>query len=72
MDDHKGKGVDLEEFNKILRMYYEMRKCDPDTGLPKTDELERLGLHDVARKLRALEGAEAGEAEVHGEGAPAG
>ena len=69
---HKGKGVDLEEFNKILRMYYEMRKCDPDTGLPKTDELERLGLHDVARKLRALEGAEPGEAEVHRESASAG
>ena len=49
---HKGKGVDLAEFEKILIMYYKLRKCDPDTGYPEKEELIRLGLDDVEERLR--------------------
>lgn len=49
---HKGKGVDLIQFEKILVGYYNMRKCDPDSGYPNSDELQRLGLEDVDKKLR--------------------
>ena len=49
---HKGKGVDLIEFEKILVQYYQLRKCDPDTGYPESEELKRLGLDDVEERLR--------------------
>ena len=49
---HKGQGVNLEEFEKILVQYYTLRKCDLDTGYPKSEELKRLGLDDVEEKLR--------------------
>jgi len=51
---HKGKGVDLTQFSKVVTAYYKLRKCDPNTGLPATAELKRLGLDDVAAKVTAL------------------
>ena len=51
---HKGKGVDLAQFSKVVTAYYKLRKCDPNTGLPATAELSRLGLDDVAAKVTAL------------------
>jgi aldehyde:ferredoxin oxidoreductase len=35
--------------------YYELRGCDPQTGVPKREVLEKLGLKDMADKLDKLD-----------------
>ncbi len=49
----KGSVCRLEE---MLPEYYVLRGWDPETGLPRKETLERLGLHGVADRLtKALE-----------------
>jgi aldehyde:ferredoxin oxidoreductase len=47
----KGMVVDHGEFEKMKDEYYEIRGWDIPTGLQRQDQLEELGLGDVARTL---------------------
>lgn len=47
----KGKGVELEKLDYVREKYYELRGCDPDTGIPKRSVLEKLDLKEVADRL---------------------
>ncbi|MCX5898722.1 MAG: hypothetical protein NTY29_11070 [Proteobacteria bacterium] len=40
----KGKALDKEKFEQLLDEYYELRGWDRDTGFPKKEKLEELGL----------------------------
>ncbi|MEW6440329.1 MAG: aldehyde ferredoxin oxidoreductase N-terminal domain-containing protein [bacterium] len=58
-DGHfKGKywASDLEGSLQVGLDYSNLWGCDPDTGLPLSSELERLGLKDVAERLRSALG----------------
>ena len=44
--------IDMVKYNKILDAYYENRGWHKDTGIPKPEHLEKLGLPDVAKKIR--------------------
>lgn len=56
-DDHfdpgckKPQGYNEEEYDKMLSRYYELHGWDPDTGIPRRDTLEELGLKNVADDL---------------------
>ena len=45
--------VDRNEFEKMKDEYYEIRGWDVSTGLLKRENLEALGLHEVADTLEA-------------------
>jgi aldehyde:ferredoxin oxidoreductase len=47
--------MDLEKSETVGEEYCELRRCDPDTGLPTKEELERLGLAEVADLLEEHE-----------------
>jgi aldehyde:ferredoxin oxidoreductase len=42
---------DLARHHELLDSYYPLHACDPETGIPTRNELERLGLKDVAEVL---------------------
>jgi aldehyde:ferredoxin oxidoreductase len=44
--------IDSKKYNKILDAYYKVRGWDKKTGIPKQDHLKKLGLGDVAKKLK--------------------
>ncbi len=51
-----GRVADPQEYEVILRTYYERRGWDPETGIPRRETLINDGLEDVARELeRSLE-----------------
>ena len=45
------KGLDPEKFRALLSRYYEYRGWDAETGWPKRERLEAVGLADVADDL---------------------
>jgi aldehyde:ferredoxin oxidoreductase len=51
----KGQQWDLEKSETVGEEYCELRGCDPDTGVPTKEELERLGLGEVADILEEHE-----------------
>jgi aldehyde:ferredoxin oxidoreductase len=55
-----------EALEKMKTEYYELRGCDPATGVPRREELEKRGLSDLADRLDELDlrpgAAAAGEA----------
>lgn len=59
---HKGNAIDLEKSAEVGAEYCSHRGCDPATGLPLREELERLGLGDVATRLGPLLAGPAPEA----------
>jgi aldehyde:ferredoxin oxidoreductase len=44
-----------EALEKMKTEYYELRGCDPATGVPRREALEKLGLNDLADRLDKLE-----------------
>jgi len=44
-----------EALEKMKSEYYELRGCDPATGAPRREELEKLGLDDLADRLDELD-----------------
>jgi aldehyde:ferredoxin oxidoreductase len=44
--------LERDRYDRILDEWYAMRGCDPQTGIPTAEELERCGLQDVAEDLR--------------------
>jgi len=48
-----GAKLDIDKFNALLDMYYEMRGWD-ERGVPKRSTLEKLGLGFVAEKLSSI------------------
>ncbi len=44
--------IDSKKYNKILDAYYKVRGWDKKTGIPKQDHLKKLGLGNVAKKLK--------------------
>jgi aldehyde:ferredoxin oxidoreductase len=49
-----GKAWDESGSEQVGREYCEIRGCDPETGIPELDELNRLGLDDMANKLKGI------------------
>jgi len=49
-----GRPTDSEELKKVQDDYCRMRGYDPETGIPTREELEKLGLKDVADKLESV------------------
>jgi aldehyde:ferredoxin oxidoreductase len=49
-----GRPTDPEELKKVQDDYCRMRGYDPETGIPTREELEKLGLKDVADKLESV------------------
>jgi aldehyde:ferredoxin oxidoreductase len=50
----KGKVVDKDDFARMRRQYYEIRRWDADTGLQTAAGLRDLGLDDVASGLASI------------------
>ena len=48
---HKKSAVDREKFEKLMDEYYELRGWDIETGLLKKENLERLGVSEIAEVL---------------------
>jgi len=48
----KGRILPRKDFERMLREYYEIREWDVETGIPKYEKLEKMGLEDVAERLR--------------------
>lgn len=44
--------IDGKKYNKILDAYYEVRGWEKETGIPKPEHLKKLGLGDVAEKMK--------------------
>lgn len=44
-----------EAQEKMKTDYYALRGCDPETGVPRREELEKLGLNDFAHRLDKLD-----------------
>lgn len=53
MPEGNSKGQ-IFEMKPMLDEYYEVRGWDLETGIPKREKLEELGLHDVAEELQRL------------------
>lgn len=49
----KGNVLDRKKFEAMRAEYYQIRGWDPDTGLQKSETLERLKMGDIAAELRA-------------------
>jgi aldehyde:ferredoxin oxidoreductase len=49
------KFMQLEDQEVIKTEYYALRGCDPETGAPRREELEKHGLADLAGKLAQLD-----------------
>ena len=50
--DATGKTLDRDRFISMLKEYYRLREWDKETGLPRAETLEAVGLDDVVPKLR--------------------
>lgn len=48
----KGTTLKRDAFEKMREEFYELRGWDPETGLQKSETLERLGMADVAQDLK--------------------
>jgi aldehyde:ferredoxin oxidoreductase len=71
-DGHfKGATIDIGKIPEVTNRYYEIMGIDPWTRLPKREELERLGLKDVADMLEKLEENPAATEETPVEATPA-
>jgi len=71
-DGHfKGATIDIEKIPQVTNRYYELMGIDPWTRLPKREELERLGMKDVADMLDKLEEKTAATEETPVEATPA-
>jgi len=46
-----GRPKDPEELKKVQHDYCKMRGYDPETGVPTREELEKLGMKDIADTL---------------------
>ena len=51
----KGEEFDLEKSEQVGEEYCELRGCDPDTGVPTREALEKVGLEGLADKLEESE-----------------
>jgi len=51
----KGSMFNIEKMLQTISRYYELMGIDPETQLPTTKELERLGMKDIAGILEKLE-----------------
>ena len=51
----KGQEFDLEKSEQVGEEYCELRGCDPDTGVPTREALEKVGLKDITDKLEESE-----------------
>ena len=49
-----GRPTDPKELKKVQDDYCRIRGYDPETGIPTREELEKLGLKDVADKLESV------------------
>jgi aldehyde:ferredoxin oxidoreductase len=49
----KGEIFSVENLNKMIDRYYEIRGWDKKSGLPKKNKLIRLGMHDVLSVLES-------------------
>lgn len=52
--DRNGIGLDEEKFRRLMDEFYELRGWDPETGIPRREKLEELGLGFAARELQGL------------------
>jgi len=50
----KGLKNSPEELSKMLKEYYRLHEWDEETGYPKKETLERLGLGEIARELEKI------------------
>ncbi len=50
-----GRPTDPDELKKVQEDYCRLRGYDPETGVPNREELEKLGLKDVADKLDSVQ-----------------
>ena len=48
----KGNVLDRKKFEEMREEFYALRGWDPDTGLQRSNTLERMGLSDVAQDLK--------------------
>lgn len=48
---YKGEAISRDMLSRMLDYYYEFRGWDKETGIPKKEVLERLGLNYVAKEL---------------------
>ena len=52
-DPYEGKFIEIEKVEKARKEYYEVIGWD-EMGVPKTEELHRLGLDDVDKRMQEL------------------
>ena len=48
----KGNVLDRDKFERMRAEYYRIRGWDPDTGLQKTETLEKLKMGDIVSALK--------------------
>ena len=48
----KGNILDREKFEGMRQEFYDLRGWDPETGLQRSETLERLDLSDLAKDLQ--------------------
>lgn len=48
----KGQVLDKAKYQQMRKEYYTLRGWDPETGLQKTETLERLDMEDIGRELK--------------------
>ena len=52
--DRNGIGLDREKFRRLMNEFYKLRGWDPETGIPRREKLEELGVGFAARELGEL------------------
>ena len=52
--DAQGITLDEKKFSQLMDEFYELRGWDPQTGIPRGDKLEELGLGFATRELRKI------------------
>jgi aldehyde:ferredoxin oxidoreductase len=50
----KGTRLDKQKFKKLLKIYYQKRGWDVETGIPTVERLEALGLKEVANEIERV------------------
>ena len=50
----KGNVLERDKFEHMRAEYYKIRGWDPDTGLQKTETLEKLKMGDIASELKTV------------------
>lgn len=51
---YKGQTFSMGMLNKMLDYYFECRGWDKETGIPRSEKLNELGLEYVAKELKTL------------------